>query len=182
MPIPAGPASGFRGSCKRKRRRSDLVRHHHHESIVDNERSQALSQLTCIAPFFNPAASPLLPCFYFLPSPSTTRVRLLFFRYPPCLAASSHMQHLASSLLRRFHKRPGCSHTLLGRDSDRARATCSSHPVADNISVLDLELRLSGSLGCSLRRRTVVLGCNRFQLQTFLYVQPCAHAHVAAQA
>ena len=105
----------------------------HRRSIVDTDHHTISLQRSGILHFYTVLTT--------IESPSTTRMRLLFFRYPPCLAALSHMQCLASSLLRRFHKRVTVS-AALGCDS---KANLASHILPDNVSVLDLELRLGGS-------------------------------------
>jgi hypothetical protein len=145
MPTSAEPASGLRGSCKRKRTprlRSVLVRYHHHESIVEASSIPTLSQLTS---HHLPSAQRHSYFYTVLTtpeSPSTTRLRLLFpDTHLVCLAARSHMHCLASSLLRRFHKRVTVF-AALGCDSEGNLASCI---LPDNVSVLDLELRLSGS-------------------------------------
>lgn len=89
-------------------------------------------------------------------------MRLLFFRYPPCLVARSHMQRLASSLFGVFTKEHCHSHSFGPRDQGSPWLRI----LPDNVSVLDLELRLSGSQGvlCGARPRWAATG---LLLQTF---------------
>lgn len=138
-----GLRAGSRGPLNENDFGPTFVRHVHHESIEDSE---SLSSHHTILRHSDISHFDLVLSSFL--SLGTTRTRFVFFRYPPCLAAHSHMPSLASSLLRRFHKRARASyaHAMLGRDSIRQqwRPACFAQ-FTDNGSVLDLDLRLSVS-------------------------------------
>lgn len=120
--ITAGPRSRVPRASERKRLRSDSLKtrpSRKHRGFAESHSShRTMLRHSDIFPFDH-----VLSTF---PSLGTTRTHFVFFRYPPCLAIGSHMPSLASSLLRRFHKRTRASyaHAILGRDTT-ARATCS---------------------------------------------------------
>ena len=112
--VQRGLGAGSRGPLNENDFGPTLVRHH--ESIEDSQRTSAHITLSYGIATFS------LSTMFFLRSRRLARHghSLFFFRYPPCLAVGSHMPSLASSLLRRFHKRARASyvHAMLGRDID----------------------------------------------------------------